>query len=64
MKGWRLLEDYAEQTELEEGIRDNAFSAQQSDDHVETIRAFMSYARTTDLSASELSEHWRALLRK
>ena len=64
MKGWRLLKDYAEQTELEEGIRDNAFSAQQSDDRIETIRAFMRYASSTDLSAGELSEHWRSLLQK
>lgn len=63
-KGWRLLKDYTDLTELEEGIRDNAFSAQQSDDRIQTIRAFLSYTRSTDLSASELSEHWRELLQR
>lgn len=63
-KGWRLLKEYSELTELEDGIRDNAFSAQQSDDRIQTIRAFLSYARSTDISASELYHHWRALLQK
>jgi DNA helicase-2/ATP-dependent DNA helicase PcrA len=63
-KAWRLLKDYVDLTDLEEGIRDNAFSAQQIDDRLQTIRAFMRYVKETDLTATEMLDHWRQLLRR
>jgi len=61
---WRLFKDYVDLTDLEEGIRDTAFSAQQIDDRLQTVRAFLQYAKSFEGLASDFLTHWRALLKK
>ena len=60
----RLLQKYFDTTDMEEGIRDGAFSAQQVDDRLETIKAFIRYLKNLKLSSNEGWAHWQALREK
>lgn len=60
----QLLQKYFTVTEMEEGIRDSAFSAQQVDDRLETVRAFMRYFRKQQLPANQGWSHWQTLRAK
>ena len=62
MKAWRLLKDYMDLTELEKGIEDAAFSAQQTEDRLQTIKAFLWFVRDTDLNCEDMLAHWKDLL--
>ena len=50
---WRLLQNYISATELEEGISDSAFSAQQIEDRLQTIRAFVRFMRDSGQDSRE-----------
>ncbi|WP_221794932.1 ATP-dependent helicase [Oceanobacter mangrovi] len=43
MPAWRLLNTYIDVTDLEQGVRDSAFSAQQVEDRLQTIKAFVQF---------------------
>ena len=60
----QLLQKYYSSTEMEEGIRDSAFSAQQVDDRLETVKAFLRYYRSLKLPAKEGWSHWQTLREK
>ncbi|MFC3151685.1 ATP-dependent helicase [Litoribrevibacter euphylliae] len=60
----QLLQKYFTVTEMEDGIRDSAFSAQQVDDRLETVRAFMRYYRKLQLPANQGWQHWQLLREK
>lgn len=49
---YRLCQDYVEQTEMEQGIEEGAFSAQQIEDRLQTIQAFIGFLGNTGWSAS------------
>jgi DNA helicase-2/ATP-dependent DNA helicase PcrA len=49
---FRLCQDYFEQTEMEQGIEEGAFSAQQIEDRLQTIKAFIGFLGNTGWSAS------------
>lgn len=49
----RLLSSYVEQTELEQGIEESAFSRQQVEDRLQTIQAFIRFMANTRLPADE-----------
>lgn len=49
MPAYTLLKNYCDQTELLEGVADNTFSAQQADDQVQTIRAFLKFMQEINL---------------
>ncbi|MBM95523.1 MAG: DNA/RNA helicase [Oceanospirillaceae bacterium] len=57
----RLLSAYVEQTELEQGIEDSAFSRQQVEDRLQTIRAFVRFMASTRLPANEALAYLRDL---
>ncbi len=46
-----LLQQYIDRTELEDGIADSAFSAQQIEDRLQTIKAFVRFMRETGESS-------------
>ena len=50
---WRLLNNYVEQTNLEDGIADSAFSAQQVEDKLQTIKAFVRFMRDSGQSSRD-----------
>ena len=52
-----LANQYVQQTELYKGLTDNAFSAQQADDQIQTIQAFLSFLQTTPMSAAEAYDY-------
>ena len=58
---WRLLHNYIDQTDLEDGIRDSAFSAQQVEDRIQTIRAFVRFMRDTEKNSREAYGYLREL---
>lgn len=49
----RLLNAYIDTTELEKGIEDSAFSAQQVEDRLQTIRAFVRFMADTNVSSDQ-----------
>lgn len=57
----RLLSAYIDQTELEQGIEESAFSRQQVEDRLQTIRAFVRFMANTGLPAEEALEYLRTL---
>lgn len=57
----RLLLAYVEQTELEQGVEDSAFSRQQVEDRLQTIRAFIRFMASTGLPACEALGYLRDL---
>ncbi len=57
----RLLNAYIDQTELEQGIEDSAFSRQQVEDRLQTIRAFVRFMADTRLPAEEALGYLRSL---
>ncbi|GLQ31786.1 ATP-dependent helicase [Litoribrevibacter albus] len=60
----QLLQKFFNITDMEEGIRDSAFSAQQVDDRLETVRAFMRYFRGLQLPSKDGWSHWQSLREK
>lgn len=50
---YRILHNYVQQTELEDGIADSAFSAQQVEDKLQTIRAFVRFMRESEKNSRE-----------
>ncbi len=60
----KLLHKYFSVTEMEEGIRDSAFSAQQVDDRLETVRAFIRYFRGLEMPSEQGWQHWQCLREK
>ncbi|WP_430459655.1 ATP-dependent helicase [Thalassolituus sp. LLYu03] len=50
---YRILYNYSQQTELEDGIADSAFSAQQVEDKLQTIRAFIRFMRDSGKDSRE-----------
>ena len=57
----RLLSAYVEQTDLEQGIEDSAFSRQQVEDRLQTIRAFVRFMASTRLPACDALDYLRQL---
>ena len=57
----RLLTAYVDQTELEQGIEESAFSRQQVEDRLQTIRAFIRFMANTDLPAEDALAYLQAL---
>ncbi|GAA3919828.1 ATP-dependent helicase [Litoribacillus peritrichatus] len=60
----KLLSKYFHATDMEEGIREGAFSSQQIDDRLETVRAFIRYFRGLDLSSDTGWQYWQDLRSK
>lgn len=58
---WRLVKNYIDQTELEDGIADSAFSAQQIEDRLQTIRAFVRFLRDSGQSSREVWDYLQGL---
>lgn len=54
LKAWQLAQQYINATDLYEGIKDSAFSAQQIEDRSETIKAFVRFLKTTNKPANEI----------
>jgi DNA helicase-2/ATP-dependent DNA helicase PcrA len=54
LKAWQLAQQYINATDLYEGIKDSAFSAQQIEDRSETIKAFVSFLRVTNKPANQI----------
>ncbi len=54
LKAWQLAQQYINATELYEGIKDSAFSAQQIEDRSETIKAFVRFLKITNKPANEI----------
>ena len=54
LKGWQLAQQYINATDLYEGIKDSAFSAQQIEDRSETIKAFVRFLKTTNKPANDI----------
>lgn len=52
----RLLNAYIDTTELEKGIEDSAFSAQQVEDRLQTIRAFVRFMADSGVNSNEALE--------
>ncbi|MBS52857.1 MAG: DNA/RNA helicase [Oceanospirillaceae bacterium] len=61
---WRLLSNYVEQTDLEDGIADSAFSAQQVEDKTQTIRAFIRFMRESGQSSRDGFDYLQELKTK
>jgi DNA helicase-2/ATP-dependent DNA helicase PcrA len=57
----QLLQKYFTTSEMEEGIRDSAFSAQQVDDKLETVKTFIRYFQGLELPADQGWQHWQNL---
>lgn len=53
VKAWHIAQQYVETTDFYEGIKDTAFSSQQIDERVETIKAFINFLKTQDISAQK-----------
>jgi DNA helicase-2/ATP-dependent DNA helicase PcrA len=54
LKAWQLAQQYINATDLYEGIKDSAFSAQQIEDRSETIKAFVSFLRVSNKPANQI----------
>jgi DNA helicase-2/ATP-dependent DNA helicase PcrA len=61
LSAYRLLKDYVDLTEFEQGIEDSAFSAQQIEDRLQTIRAFLRFIRELDKSSEDTLAYLREL---
>lgn len=53
MQAGELLASYMEQTDLQQGVEDSAFSAQQIEDRQQTIKAFVRFMKSTKLASHE-----------
>jgi len=54
---YRILQDYIDQTELYQGIEDSAFSAQQIEDRLQTIKAFVAFIRSSQQSSRHAHDY-------
>lgn len=61
LKAWQLAQQYINATDLYEGIKDSAFSAQQIEDRSETIKAFVSFLRVTNKPANQIYDYLQTL---
>jgi DNA helicase-2/ATP-dependent DNA helicase PcrA len=61
LKAWQLVQQYINATDLYEGIKDSAFSAQQIEDRSETIKAFVSFLRVTNKPANQIYDYLQEL---
>lgn len=61
LKAWQLAQQYINATDLYEGIKDSAFSAQQIEDRSETIKAFVSFLRVTNKPANQIYDYLHEL---
>jgi DNA helicase-2/ATP-dependent DNA helicase PcrA len=61
LKAWQLAQQYINATDLYEGIKDSAFSAQQIEDRSETIKAFVSFLRVTNKPANQIYAYLQEL---
>jgi len=61
LKAWQLAQQYINATDLYEGIKDSAFSAQQIEDRSETIKAFVSFLRVTNKPANQIFDYLHEL---
>ncbi|CCK75237.1 UvrD/REP helicase [Oleispira antarctica RB-8] len=61
LKAWQLAQQYINATDLYEGIKDSAFSAQQIEDRSETIKAFVSFLRVTNKPANKIYAYLQEL---
>jgi len=61
LKAWQLAQQYINATDLYEGIKDSAFSAQQIEDRSETIKAFVSFLRITNKPANQIYAYLQEL---
>lgn len=61
LKAWQLAQQYINATDLYEGIKDSAFSAQQIEDRSETIKAFVSFLRVTNKPANQIFDYLHQL---
>ena len=57
----RLLQNYIARSELEDGIADSAFSAQQIEDRLQTIQAFVRFMRETGVSSHAAYDYLQQL---
>ena len=61
LKAWQLAQQYINATDLYEGIKDSAFSAQQIEDRSETIKAFVSFLRVSNKPANQIYAYLQEL---
>ena len=61
LKAWQLAKQYINATDLYEGIKDSAFSAQQIEDRSETIKAFVSFLRVSNKPANQIFDYLHEL---
>jgi DNA helicase-2/ATP-dependent DNA helicase PcrA len=61
LKAWQLAQQYINATDLYEGIKDSAFSAQQIEDRSETIKAFVNFLRVTNKPANQIYAYLQEL---
>ncbi len=61
LKAWQLAQQYINATDLYEGIKDSAFSAQQIEDRSETIKAFVSFLRVSNKPANKIFDYLNEL---
>jgi len=61
LKAWQLAQQYINATDLYEGIKDSAFSAQQIEDRSETIKAFVSFLRVSNKPANQIFDYLHEL---
>ena len=57
IKAWHLAQQYIDATNLYEGIEDTAFSSQQIDERIDTIKAFVQFLKDQDISAQQAYEY-------
>lgn len=57
IKAWHLAQQYIDATNLYEGIEDTAFSSQQIDERIDTIKAFVQFLKEQDISAQQAYEY-------
>ena len=61
MPAHRLLQQYIDQSGLEDGIADSAFSAQQIEDRLQTIKAFVRFMRESEQSSRTALDYLQQL---
>ncbi|PIQ39810.1 MAG: hypothetical protein COW58_09525 [Thalassolituus sp. CG17_big_fil_post_rev_8_21_14_2_50_53_8] len=61
MPAHRLLQQYIDQSGLEDGIADSAFSAQQIEDRLQTIKAFVHFMRESEQNSRNALDYLQQL---